>query len=428
MFAKWGAVALATTVFSWLVFTSSYIPFMAEDWCLKFQNTASILKQAETMYFQWTGRLPAHALAMFFLLGPKLIFDILNALCFIGLIGLINRHVTGLWGPPAYWILAFVLVLLGLPAFGESVFWITGSANYLWTTTLLILFLLPFTDYALNRNTFFTRNKWVKLIWPFLSVLAGWTNENSAPAALIMGSLIIGLHWYQTKKIPPLWLILSLAGMVLGIAAMLWAPGNYARLHSGAFSDYVIKSSHERIYEFARRVHKHFLFRAWSVVLMFILAWLYVQKNKNTNTKTIVHFAYVWAFGYILAVGALIFSPYVEPRALTGAIIFLVIATLLLVRVGIAEFKSHFLTLNMIAGGVGVCIMVWVGWQYISSYKVTQKQAQEFNTCRTQNLEQCLITPYAYPATRYFILPRFAQPNPAMNHWANVCRIKSGID
>lgn len=88
----------------------------------------------------------------FFLLLPKAIFNFLNPIVFIIVVGLINKLSN--FSDEKFNIFRYVFItmsiILFVPKFGETILWETGSFNYLWTFGIM-LFLLIFIILKLSK-------------------------------------------------------------------------------------------------------------------------------------------------------------------------------------------------------------------------------------------------------------------------------------
>ncbi|MFK4947129.1 DUF6056 family protein [Lactococcus formosensis subsp. formosensis] len=83
---------------------------------------------------------------------PKGIFNILNAGIYV-LVGLLlNVVISGkkVLLKPLHLALTFLLMWFFIPGMGSTVLWVSGAANYLWATVIILLFLLP---YRFNVST-----------------------------------------------------------------------------------------------------------------------------------------------------------------------------------------------------------------------------------------------------------------------------------
>ena len=187
-----------------------------------------ILRSQWSHYFTWGGRTVAHTLAQFFLWQGKALFNVCNALMAVVLVLLI------------YWIsdegrvhcdfepsrLAWIFFVLWAftPGFPSVFLWLTGACNYLWTSVLMLLFLLPYVRYYFLGTS---PPGGARLMAP-LGLIAGWTNENTVGWALLA---ILVLLWRDRRQPNwKSWLAAGGVGLFIGYVLLLLAPGNMARL------------------------------------------------------------------------------------------------------------------------------------------------------------------------------------------------------
>ena len=115
------------------------------------------------------------------------------------------------------------------PAFPATAIWITGSANYLWCTLLILCFLYQY--YKLYRTRGEKKNDTVihAVFLFFLGILTGWTNENMSISLLLLIAVFIYLIRKEVDN-PPRWIYWGMIGFILGAIILFAAPGNYLRV------------------------------------------------------------------------------------------------------------------------------------------------------------------------------------------------------
>jgi hypothetical protein len=112
----------------------------------RISSIADILDSQNSHYLIQGGRSVAHSFAQFFLmLEKKIIFDVLNTLVYFIFVMLVHFHIKASFAFNTWLFLAINIFLwIFVPAWGQDFLWLTGSCNYLWTTTIVLLFLLPY--------------------------------------------------------------------------------------------------------------------------------------------------------------------------------------------------------------------------------------------------------------------------------------------
>ncbi len=191
-------------------------------------------------YFQWGGRTVAHTIAQILLWQGKHASAISGGVCYVVLMVVICAHAAGRMPTlstlrfPLVFLVTF-LVWLCLRIYGEVVFMLVSSCNYLYTTTIVLVFLLP---YRLSiRKEPMAGGVLAAVAMLALGVMAGWTNENTGAAAV--GGVILALAWLHKSKRLRLWQAAGFVGLVAGYLLLILSPGNEARLdhmEDGGFS------------------------------------------------------------------------------------------------------------------------------------------------------------------------------------------------
>ncbi|MDR2792564.1 MAG: DUF6056 family protein [Treponema sp.] len=139
------------------------------------------------IYKTWHGRTFAdffNFLFMFF--KDKTLFNICNTVVYALCTFLMCFHVAGSVKnirPPLF-LCVTILLWLFLPQWGQNLLWLTGSCNYLWTTTAILAFLIPFRKHA--DNPVYTPHSAISMLWLFMGLLSGWSMENSASGLFVL--------------------------------------------------------------------------------------------------------------------------------------------------------------------------------------------------------------------------------------------------
>ena len=312
-----------------------------------------ILASQYNHYYTWGGRTVVHIIAQFLIFINPLIADILNSLVYLLFSFLIYYHIKGNTKHSiSTFIMANLLIWFLQPVFGETMLWLTGSANYLWGTSIVLLFMLPFRLFE-NKYSKYTIPKCIVMF--LFGVIAGWTNENTVGASIII--IFLFLLYYRSKKWKiPAWAIIGLTGMIIGYIIMLKAPGNFNRAELRAAGMSI--SPFNLSYRFLTSTQLLFQYLGIINLLSFIL--FLICKRYSTNDaafKRIKFLAIVYFLGTLTAVYAMLLSPTFPPRAWFGAITFNIISfgilfhNLNLSLVFIRQIKTGIVALGIILFG-----------------------------------------------------------------------------
>jgi hypothetical protein len=294
-------------------------PFLVDDYAFATSTSlADVFQKVYQQYFHSNGRSLAHINARIFLMMPKVIFNFINAVIFVGLTLLILRSANPKKIQPMPLYLFIILsIWLFTMNYGQVVLWLTGSTNYLWGMTIILCFLTPYISYI---NTGKCSN-YVTVLGVFiLGVIAGWSNENTSGGAilLVVFSLIYCIIFKQKIKI---WMIGGLIGCIIGFLFLILAPGNANRSNQFQTDErlpWVILG--ERMSNLTNILRDNF-----SVLIIVFIVLMVVQITQNKDWKR-VYISFALFIAGIATVYAMVMAPVIAGRALFGATIFMIMA------------------------------------------------------------------------------------------------------
>lgn len=195
------------------------------DYSRPVSSIADVWRSQVDHYFTVNGRSPVHFLVQVFTgLTGKSVFNVFNTLVFALFIWLLQRGISRHRRSIACWAVVVTLWLVVLlPLFKDTFLWMTGSVNYLWSATAVLLF---FKAWEAGRTTPMKGNA----VWMLpLALLAGWTHEGiSLPLALALTCIQL-FRFRKTRGTRGFWLTMA---FLVGACVAAFAPGNLARAAS----------------------------------------------------------------------------------------------------------------------------------------------------------------------------------------------------
>lgn len=279
-------------------------------------SVSDILESQYLHYFQWGGRSVVHfILQLLLLIKSPLVIDIINSGAFVALLLLVYLHITK---AREYKIRLLVLIFLLIwsiqPAFAETTLWLTGSANYLWGTIIILAFLLP---YRLFQNKPIGQNKNIlfSILFFIGGIIAGWTNENSAAGMIAMAFLFIIYYRMRKYKIHS-WMFFGIVGALVGYIVMICAPGNFVRATGTAISPFHI------LYRTLTSTQKFIEYLGLLNLGAAILGILLIRFSPKEKVKRIIPLVAIYIVGTLISIYIMVASPGFPPRAWFGPIIF----------------------------------------------------------------------------------------------------------
>ncbi|WP_327621930.1 DUF3329 domain-containing protein [Pseudocitrobacter sp. MW920760] len=283
---------------------------MPDDSVEKIDGIASIIKSQIHHYNIWNGRFLAHSVVQFFMQFDKILFNIFNSIAFVSLgfiiKSIISEH-SKVHSKTTVYIL-FGMMWLLIPDFGKTVLWVSGAGNYLWMSLFYSLFIL-----------FIIKDKPTNSITVLLAItigfLAGATNENSGPAAMLIASIIIIYDYFQFRAVK-LWKIVSLIFSCIGSYLIISAPGSKRMGGVDMSMDVLIK---------------HFINVFNADVSLFFVGYIclisFVAYAITCNKLSVKNWFFITTLmlGHFSALYSMVLSPYFVTRAAFGSSVFLII-------------------------------------------------------------------------------------------------------
>ncbi len=190
-------------------------------------SLSDIFQSQWSHYFTWGGRVFAHTLVQFFMWIGKPYFNIANTIIFIALI-LVIINLANTWLKISRKALVWIFLCLNLIAAWSmnTMFWLTGSCNYMWMSFFQLFFLTPYVK-ALRSHE--AGNSALNIvIMMVLGILAGWSNEVGALVTICLTVFMVVMC--KSRGLFRPWMLAGLVTLTISCAFMILAPGNFARL------------------------------------------------------------------------------------------------------------------------------------------------------------------------------------------------------
>ncbi len=219
-----------------MVFIYEYLtPYLSDDiiYADKVAEADSffdLFAQEHVHYMEHIGRSVAHIILRIFLYtGNKLVYDVVAAVVFILISLLIYLNVDY---RKSYDIRVYsaIVVLLWLfdPTISNSVFWMDGACNYMFTGCIVLGFITLFRKSVKEKKS---GNIGFGIGMFFLGLAAGWCNENTSGGVLLFILIMAFAVWKEEKSLKALkpWMISGFVGTFIGFVIMIASPGNFSR-------------------------------------------------------------------------------------------------------------------------------------------------------------------------------------------------------
>ncbi len=257
-------------------------------------------------FFNWGGRVITHGILQLTLMAGELFCDILNILMTLLLTWMIcvlakQRH--------PFWFLTGFTMLTALNAnIKMSMYWQSGTANYVYATTWILAFLWVYLRQVQKPDA--RALPLINLWLPALGLITGWSNENMGPASFIIAvAALIYLKKCLHQKLP-VWSITGVLFCLVGSCLVILAPGNFVRV-SNMDKIGLGETLYNRLLSMLC-AGTDFLFATALLLVVLLLIYTLVLKEKLQP----VH--WLLLAHAILSYGAMLLSPHYPDRATFG--------------------------------------------------------------------------------------------------------------
>lgn len=263
-----------------------------------------ILQSQNWHYFNWGGRIVNHAVLQAVLSLGEFGADIANILATI-VLGIVICVLSQCRNPLYFLFCESLIVSFNVSIF-FSMYWESGSANYLYSSSWILLYL-----FVVLRELKEDAGKLKGIVFWIvpLAFIAGMSNENMGPSCFVATAFVMVYLYGKKKKVPiTLWegAVFTLIGSIL----LILAPGNFVRnqfIENMTFSETI-----DNRWQSFLTSSCDYLFPSFLVTVILLTVEIAVFKHKLT--------VYRWCLlGFaVIAQLAMMLSPTYPQRASFG--------------------------------------------------------------------------------------------------------------
>lgn len=293
------------------------------------QSIGDIIKAQYWHYFNWGGRTVNHGVLQFVLMQGELFADVLNIIITFLLSYIICKLAN------AKSLFTYCIAFISLISFNTdiklSMFWQSGSVNYLYSSVWIFAFLLVYVRQIKKPEA---KSLPLAFLWMFpLGLITGWSNENMGPASFLAASLAIFYFIKKLRKKAPLWMWTGMFSSLIGSVLLILAPGNFIR-NTHVEEMTLLETLYDR-FDMMLMAGMSYLFP--SILFTLLLMFLYYRTGNRLTAYQILILCTA-----VLAYGGMVLSPTFPNRATFG-IMALCIALVCSFIEGILEKDERYL-------------------------------------------------------------------------------------
>lgn len=306
-------------MFVWNIAT----PLYDDDIYYSNETFMTILKQGVHDYFSWNNRFFGQSIMRLLSGNNQVVVSACNAFVFVVLLVLIVKMAKGKeWHKIWIYIITLSLMIIYIPAFGQTILWRSGAGNYMYPMVIILLFMNLYTNTNfLNKKISFDDTGKI-ILFLFFAVVAGWQNENTSGGMILILLLKMGIDFFERVKHN--WAYYGgILFSLIGYLFLILGPGSHIRTARDKMHDYSIQF---RIFTSLATISKAFINEYATLVVALVVLLVFALNFWGTNGSVIE--SCVWMIGGIATIYALVLSTEGQQggRTYFGGIIFLIIA------------------------------------------------------------------------------------------------------
>ena len=402
---------LYTAVFISAFMLTVLTPKYADDFAYSFsfatdqriRSIADIFPSMAVHRVLLNGRVVPHFLVQLFLMFPKAVFSLLNAMETILLLKLSSRCLQTSGKTKCLILLCGIFrIWLFTPSFGENYLWLDGAVNYSWALAVLMLFLTPYISawFQMPRE----KHTLLSVLHIVFSFAAGSWSENGSLAFLfVAGCLFLGT-WKRERKLP-VYLMLGICSAAAGYIFLMTAPATSGR--AAAMNPSVLITN---VQFFLKASFSHLL------VLYLAFAALLVMTIVSKGQKDRIIFSILLFLAGFGALASFIFAAYFVERHFSCTVFLTVLSCTVLLDELIQRQKQSLL--YALTGVLTVVFLLYFTLGTVDIVVANRKETEREQIIRdavSKGEKEVTLTNY-FPSTVYavpFILD-------APNDWVNM--------
>jgi hypothetical protein len=243
--------------------------FLSTDFSL-----IDLLSFLKNHYTEWGGRVVPFFFLCLILKFPPVVFAVLQTLLTVGCLLYVNKNESAERSLAFNILIAVVLLAMPVPLFRDGVMWMTASILYYWGSLLMVI-----TLYTLVRYP----QKAIAYVLVFL-VSIWHENIGLAMAGIVFLLVVFHFQFSIWKR------LLLMASSFVGVALLIFAPGNFSRMNHECCKDFYAIGFVERIIMRLREVFTYYvdipadtfpMFLFVGLGVLVVLSMLYIQEKKK---------------------------------------------------------------------------------------------------------------------------------------------------
>ena len=383
-------------------------------------NPLEIFGSMATHWKIWGGIVLVHFLLQFaFMIGTNF-FNIVNSIMFVLLGYLIYKHINNTNEIKlSYLITIYAVIFAFVPQPASTVMWKSGSANYLWSSVIILCMTLILKKHY-DKEKIKDNNLNMILLFLF-GLIVGCSNENTGCALIIVEILFMIAYKIKYKHIPK-WTISAFIGTIMGYIFLVSSPGNYKRttvMYPG------VGYSIENLFDYTLKITRLTYTYLKELIIAAIISSILLYKEKQTikdiikeNTMQIILLILA-----LISVYSLVISPAYPERCWMFAFVYITIV----IGINLTKIKTKkqyvnkFIIIIMLIISLEAISEYSKAYYYIGeTYNEVKKQIKEIEKQKASGKKDIKVHGIAQPEGRYNAFESNGYLNADPDNWVNV--------
>lgn len=229
-------IAAMALLFFFMLLLNSITPYVADDFAYMIsfydqwwiENLMDVVYSMYAHSFSMNGRIISHAFGQAFMIGPKWVFNLCNALVYVVLMYFLYRIANFKCKRNLLLFMGICMSFwLFMPTFGQVALWQLGSVNYLWALLVGIVYLSPFVYRFVYQGELLPR-LWQKILFCLFALPFGMYTEITSFIALFLGVVLLVLARVVKKASLKSWLVIPSVIAAAGYLLLMNMPAEVA--------------------------------------------------------------------------------------------------------------------------------------------------------------------------------------------------------
>lgn len=384
-------------------------------------NPIEIFGSMWTHWQIWGGRVSVHfLLQLAFMFGTNF-FNIINSIMFVLLGYLIYKHINNTNEIKlSYLITIYAAIFLFVPQPASTIMWKSGSANYLWSSVLILCMTLILKKHYDKEDSI--KDNYLNLILLFpLGLIVGCSNENTGCALILTEILFIVAYKIKYKHIPK-WAKSTLIATIFGYLFLVSSPGNAKR------TDIMypnVSYSIENIFDYILKITRLSYSYLKEIIIVTIITVVATYKEKYDLKKALQNHTLqiIFLLLALASIYSLILSPAYPERCWMFAFVYL----LIVIGISLSNIKlkkdyiSKIIIILMFILSIGAISEYSNANYYISeTYEEVSNQITEIKKQKAKGIKDVVVHGIAQPEGKYNAFKDNGYLNADPENWVNI--------